>query len=288
MVPSVKKPTGLPGTPLLLLLLMGLTPWNSAQAQSTSAQSVQQAKKLWYQDLRLGMFGWTYGPAFGQFTSGRGATPSGKLGGPVTIATLFNLNAPAGFGDYRYTLVEPLTWSPFVRGSGTPIVTVDNPAVGIAGTLIETSSFSWWGRYEVSPALTTASQEKGQIAMIRAIKALTYKFGPKQRWSVGSFFVPQVTLLQTGTTESLYIWPSLNYAANNKITWSIFVETAWERKQGNDFLNWNNSMTPTLAFAPTVTFKNGLWWQPFLNVYPGGKINMDSAHLGMFFGGRLL
>lgn len=285
----MKKPTGLFGTPLLAtLILNALLLGSSSLAQANTGQSTQQARKLWYQDLRLGMFGWSYGPSFGQFTSGRGATPSGDLGSPVTVGTQFNLSAPAGFGDYRYTVVDALTWSPFERADGTSIVTAANPAVGVAGTLMETSSFSWWGRYEVSPALTTASQEAGQIATIRAIKALTYKFGPKQRWSIGSFLVPQVTVLQDGTSNSLYIWPSINYAANDKVTWTIFVESSWARAKGDSLLNWTKSMDPNLAFGPTVSFKNGFWLQPFLNVYPGGRVNMDTAHLGMYFGGRLL
>jgi hypothetical protein len=268
-----------------LLLAGAFTP---SPAEANSGQSAQVARKRWHEDLRLGLFGWSYGPAFGQFTSGRGATPSGELGSPVTVGTQFNLSAPAGFGDYRYTAVDALTWSPFERETGTSIVSAANPAFGLAGTALETQSFSWWGRYEISPAVTTASQEAGQIATIRAIKSLGYKFGPKQRWSLGAFLVPAVTFLQDGSSNSFYIWPSINYASNDKVTWTIFVESAWSRAKGDSLLNWSKAMDPNLAFGPTVTFNSGYWLQPFLNVYPGGKINTDSAHLGLYFGGRLL
>jgi len=268
----------------LILFLLATSPL----AWANSGQSTQQARKSWRDDLRLGVFGWSYGPALGQFTSGRGATPTGEPGAPVTVGTQFNLSAPAGFGDYRFTAVEALTWSPFERTTGTSLVTAADPAFGMAGTQYEGTSFSWWARYEVAPAITSASREAGQVATLRAIKSLSYKFGPKQRWSVGSFLVPMMTFSSSGSSNFFYIWPSINYASNDRVTWSVFLESAWSRAKGDSFFNWSRAMEPNVAFGPTVSFKSGLWVQPFLNVFPAAQVNMDTAHLGVYFGGRLL
>lgn len=212
----------------------------------------------------------------------------GDLGSPVTVGTQFNLNAPAGFGDFRYTAIEALTWNPFDPAQGASWVTAANPAFGLAGTHIEGDRGSWWARYEISPALTEASRNAGQRFTVRAIKSLGYSLGASKRFKLGAFIVPAWTLSGDGSSHSLYAMPSLSYTVTDRLSWGMFVETAYSRAKGTGILDWSEAMDPNLAIGPTYSFKSGYWVQPFVNLYPGGRINADTTHLGVYFGGRVL
>ncbi len=259
-----------------------------APAARADGQSSVSTRKLWYQDLRLGFLGWSYGPSFGQFTSGRSATPMGDLGSPVTVGTQFNLSAPAGFGDFRYTAVEALTWNPFDPAQGSSLMNVGNPAFGVAGTHVEGDRASWWARYEISPALNEASRSAGQQFTLRAIKSLGYALGAAKRWKLGAIVVPAWTVARAGSSHSVYAMPSLNYTLTDRLSWGMFVETAYSHAAGTGILDWSKAMDPNLAIGPTYSFKSGYWLQPFVNLYPGGRVNADTTHLGVYFGGRVL
>jgi hypothetical protein len=261
----------------------------SSAALAATGQSKSELPKHWYQDLRLTTFGWTYGPALGQMNTGRTATPEGQPGSPMVITQQLNLNAPAtADGNFRYTFINFVNWSPVARADGAPLASLSNPFIGIAGTHFENKKYSWWGRYEVSPALTEASRKDGQYFTVRAVKVVSYSFGKKNQWKLAPAIVPALTLKEGGTTNSIFLQPVLTYTLNDRVSWSAFSESFFERPQGESLLTWKSGMRPTLAIGPTYTFKNGYWVQPFLNLYTGTAPSADTAHFGAYFGGRIL
>jgi len=264
-----------------LLLMTGVA------SASTAGQSTAEVKKQWYQDLRVNLFGWSYGPSFGQFGAGRGATSTGALGSPVTIGTQLNLNAPA-FGGFRYTAIEALTWSPFNPVPQNALLTPSNPAFGIAGNHIDRSDFSWWARYEIEPAVLSASVQRGEVLTARTVTSLTVNVGPKRQWSFRAVMVPALQVLNSATANSIYLMPGISYIAHDRLSWMLFLETAYSRAAGDSFFDWSKAMEPNLAFGPLYSFKNGYWLQPFLSTYPGGRINADTTFAGIYFGGSVL
>ncbi len=277
----MKTPCSFVRISVLLLLFSGVA------SASTAGKSTAEAKKQWYQDLRLNLFGWSYGPSFGQFGEGRGATSTGALGSPVTIGTQLNINAPA-FGGFLYTAIEALTWSPFNATSQTTLLTPSNPAFGIAGTHIDRTDFSWWARYEIEPAVLSASVQRGEVLTARSVTVLTANLGPKRYWSLRAIVVPAWQVLNSGTTNSVYLMPSVSYIVHDRLSWMLFLEAAYSRAAGDSFLSWSKAMDPNLAFGPVYSFKSGYWMQPFVSTYPGGRINADTTFAGIYFGGRVL
>jgi hypothetical protein len=126
------------------------------------------------------------------------------------------------------------------------------------------------------------------LATIRVSKSLSWTFGPENRWSLQGFLLPTWTLFsQTASSNSLYFMPSLSYRVSDPVTWTLFMETFYTRSSGASFLDWSSGSTPSLAIGPSVTYKSGFNIQPFLSIYPGGRINWDTTQLGVYFGGRL-
>jgi hypothetical protein len=270
---------------LILALSTSFQPYARAEESATSSSTVSLPKK-WLKELQLGLFGWTYGPGLGAFGSGRTPTPSGALGGPVTVVTQLNLSAPA-FGSFRYTLIDLLTWNPVERTTANPLLNASNPALGIAGTHVDRDGFSWWARYEVEPAVTTTSQARGERGTLRSVQVVTYPLGSERRWSLVGVAVPSWTFLTSGTNNGLYLMPQIVRKVSNAVSWSIFLEAIYSRPPGASFLSWSQAVEPNLAVSPTITFKNGYWFRPFLSVFPGGRIHWETAQLGAYFGGQL-
>lgn len=267
------------------LLGLGImpTPAHAADGQSSSAQ-----RRSWQEDLRLGLSAWSYGPALGRLTTGRAATPTGDLGSPVTVGTQLTLSAPSGFGDFRYLAAEELTWNPFDPTEGAALLTNSNPTFGVTGTHHDGDRINWSGQYDLSPAITDATRATGQELILRAVENLAYTLDAGKRWRFGATIIPSWTLTRDGSSQSLYASPSITYTVNDRLNWGVFMETAYSHGIGAGVLDWSRAMEPNLGFGPTYSFRSGYWMQPFVNLYPGARINADTTQLGVFFGGRVL
>jgi hypothetical protein len=271
---------------LILALSTSALPVARAEESATSSSSTISIPKKWLKELQLGLFGWSYGPGLGALGTGQTPTPSGALGGPVTVVTQLNLSAPA-FGSFRYTLIDLLTWNPVDRVTTNPLLNASNPALGIAGTHVDRDGFSWWARYEVEPGVTTASQARGEWGTLRSVQVVTYPLGAERRWSLVGVAVPSWTVLSSGSSNGLYLMPQIVRQVSTAVSWSVFLETIYSRAPGTRLSNWSLAVEPNLAVSPTITFKNGYWLRPFVSVFPGGRINWETAQLGAYFGGRL-
>ncbi len=257
-----------------------------AAEKSVSQSSAVSLPKKWLKELQLGLFGWSYGPGLGAFGSGRTPTPSGGVGGPVTVVTQMNLSAPA-FGQFRYTLIDLLTWSPFTPSAPNPLLAASNPALGVAGTHFDRNGFSWWARYELEPAVTSASRARREWGTARSVSVATYAFGAGRRWSVVGVAVPWWTILSSGTSNGLYLMPQVIRQVSDSVSLSVFLEAVYLRATGASFWDWTRGVEPNLAVSSQISFKNGYWVRPFLSVFPGGQISWKTAQLGAYFGGQL-
>ncbi|MFN7684664.1 MAG: hypothetical protein ACK5QT_04545 [Oligoflexia bacterium] len=262
-------------------------------SSANSGQSTQTPTRRWYDDIRLGTFGWAYGPALSQLSTGRASTINGNPGNsPITITQQLNLNAPAHSigksGDFRYTFINFLNWTPVAQPQGTSLLTVDNPWLGFAGTHLDQGSTQWWARYEAAAALTSRSRDAGMLAAVRTVQIFTFTLDRQKKWTFWPVLVPEHRFVRDGSSNSLFLQPNLTYAVNDRLSLGAFIEAFYIRPANSSILNWQSAMDSTLALSPTFRFKNGAFFQPFLNFYTGTAPSINTAHLGFYFGGRIL
>ncbi len=231
--------------------------------------------------IAVDWYGWTYTNALAQW-NGLKPTADGSPASPVQIVNQISVHTPA-FGPMDFVVMPQFVIQP-MQGERFQLW---NPTVGIVGTVAESGGFSYWARYDVAVPLLGKSRAEGMIATPGAVNSIAYRF-PDSKFKVEATIVPQVTFFNNGEKSAfLYASPRLYYLFNDSWWLVTLAETYAEIKRGADKITQASPPNLGVGFRYSSLAGKGLWVQPFLNVYPFGRV-ASAAHLGVFFGGPLL
>ncbi len=231
--------------------------------------------------IGIDWYGWTYSNAFAEW-NGLKPSPDSAPGSPVQIINQISIHTPA-FDSMDFVFMPQFAIQP-MQGERFQLW---NPTVGIVGTVAESGGFSYWARYDVAVPLLAKSRAEGMIATPGAVNSLAYRF-PNSPFKVEATIVPQVTFFDNGEKSAfLYASPRLYYIFNDSWSLITLAETQSEIKRGASKITQAAPPNLGVGFRYSSLAGKGLWVQPFINVYPFGRV-ASAAHLGVFFGGPLL
>ena len=277
------------GTVLCLLNVSLVTSANAADSSteaggaSTASVASSISKKL-----TMGYVGlYTGGPL-----SGLGDSYSPDANGqpdPTTPQQMEN------FLGVFYKLSDTVKFGPQAHFFYSPVahrnITMKDPLLQISNSAIVSSGgFKLAGYARAYLPATAESIDSGRVMQVRFMLNPSYDV-PKTRLSVGAYAYAQPAFYNStgkGTTFTGYLGPSLNYQVTPKLAITALYEMAATHKKGQDgTLSFNNAGTD---FEPGLNYDitPNLSINPYLNIYTGNKVSMESTSMNLLIVGKLL
>lgn len=264
-----------------LLAALGTSALARGEVPKAEAESRSTLKKAW-DKLEVSVSSWAYGPSL---TQGGARTPmaDGSPGGEVVMTNQFSISfKDLTVGGLQPTLV-PTVGVQLLGGLG---LRLQNPSLGLAGTLLETADFSWWARFETVLPLTGASWDAGLITSPQMVHVAAYRI-PSTRFTARLVAVPSFSVFASGaTSSSVYLSPQALFKWNDKF-WSVgLLEAYWARGKTSGFFEFKPDLPTNAGLGFRYFFTKDFWVQPFFNFYPE-RPSLDTSHVAFFLGGQL-
>lgn len=242
-----------------------------------------EGKSAW-QNLGVGLFGWTKGNGVGRW-DGRQAKEDGTPGDPVEITNQISVTYPTNIG-MDFIVMPQFKARPLLTTQDKERFELLNPTVGIVGTVMQRGGFSWWARFDNELPLTASSRRDGLVLSPGSVNSIAYRFA-NSGWELQSVIVPSFGIFANGDAKSfLYFSPRVNYIIDP--SWTVFgiMEAATETKRATGLDNFVAAQATNIGAGFKYSFSD-LYLQPYVNVYPFNKVNDTTTYIGMMFGGRL-
>jgi hypothetical protein len=166
--------------------------------------------------------------------------------------------------------------------------------------LVNRGNFNMSGDLRFYLPTSQGSRTVGQSISVVTQFIPSYSF-ENSRWSVGAIMRQQSYTHYSWVNSSAmdtdaYFGPNVNYQISPTVSVGVLYEMEAVHYQGTAAFafttqNYSNPglMTPTdiepnlsWDITPRVNFN------PFLNLYPGGKFNLETTSVGFFFGAKLI
>lgn len=246
--------------------------------------SVEITRPSAWNELKVDLFGWTHSSGLGNF-DGRRPKADGTAGGPVEIVNQIAVSYPTNLG-LRFVVVPQFAIRPLALDAGQSRVYLQDPSVGLTGTLVEKGPFSWWTRMEGVLPASDASQTAGKVIQPQMINSFTYKLGStglKLEWVV----IPSVSFYSNGQADSyLFMSPRVYYSVSDAFQFLALSELGFKTDKGKPLfaLQQDGHSSLGLGFQYSA---GGFFARPFLETYPFGTVDERTLHVGMMFGGSL-
>jgi hypothetical protein len=277
-------------TRLVLILGVILSFSGNAFSQtpvSTSSAPLPEQKKNIFKDIQIGVFGWSYGPAIGNFDQGTTPNVQGPQQASSNATTQIAISAPVN-DQWRAVVIPTFTVEPFAE---TNRGRLQNPTLGIQGTVYTNGGFSYWTRFEAAVPASEASYRDGLVAGPQTVQVLSYR-GEGSAWGFQHVVVPGTSFFKNGETSGfLYMSPMISYHINDDWRITLLSEHFWGRERGTNVSRLIETQPDMigLGFRKTWTLSanQNLFIQPYVNSFPD-RLSVDNAHIAFLFGGRLL
>lgn len=281
---TVCRPTCVSLHSLVAAALLVIAHSAGANTPPTATLESTLPKSRWEQ-MELAVNGWLYGPAIGNWNT-RAPNIQGQAAIPMAMTTQLTLSVPL-FGRFKAAVTPTFTMQPF-EGS---TLQLQNPSFGVQGDVVESKGgpFSYWARYEVVVPVTAATRAAGQRLVPQAVNVLSYQ-PTGTNWQFRLVAVPSATIFDDGSWGmNAYFSPQIHYLVNDRFRVVALLEKYMIRRKDAHVFDFRDSQPSNMGLGVRYTlWRDGLWFQPFLNFYPFGPINGNTVHLSFFFGGRVL
>lgn len=261
----------------------------SAKAQSTvttSTSKLPAPKPSLLKEVQIGVFGWSYGPAFGNFD---GSTPNSQ--GPQTnssnATTQLAISAPIS-EQWRAVVIPSFILEPFSQTASSRLL---NPTVGVQGTVFTNGAFTYWTRFEAALPATDVSYRDGLVVGPQTVQVVSYR-QPDSPWEAQGVVVPGTSFFKNGENNGfLYLSPMVSYHINREWRIAALSEHFFGRERGSNISRLIETQPDMIGLGVRKTWFIGeektLFFQPYVNTFPD-RIAADNAHIAFLFGGRLL
>jgi len=264
------------------LMTFGLVWLRAEDAQENIASPAQIEEKI-SSPVGFELYGWSYGPSFGKWDNGNVPGAAGTADRPSAITTQAILTLPMT-QNFKLSVIPMFDIAPFTSNDKFVLY---NPTVGFQGDLIKAGGFSWWARFEMALPLTESSRTAGMILGPQSVMSLKYAFSNIEAETV---LVPSITFYnQSRISNYLYVSPRLFYIFNDSWRLVALMESHFTKDAGKDLSEFNTMRGSNLGIGFRKSWQGGDYWiQPFVNLYPFGRVAADSVFAGFFFNARLL
>jgi hypothetical protein len=281
-------------------------PATTASAPTAAPQSVADAKaddsSTWFSKVGLRWDGVLYGPGVTNINTYQPDLYNKNSYGLPTQTPVFIRNA------IGTTYALPGNWiaGATLRADIMPTYigrdyAIDDSYVRIMNPkLVSHGNFNVSGDLRLYMPTSQASRTTGQSASVTTQFIPSYNF-PGTRWSIGAILRQQSYSHYSWANSNAmdtdaYAGPNVNYQITPKLAAGILYEFEAVHYYGTGAFNFTtqNASNPGIM-TPTDVEPNISWditpninFNPFLNMYPGGKFSLDTTSFGFFFGAKLI
>ena len=266
-----------------LALSLSLFTAASFAATQTTVGTTESKAPTATKRFALDLFAVGHSSAFANM-NGRRATIDNSFGSPVTFTNQLTFSYKI-FGDQALAVTPQIVFQP----NQDQRVYLDRTYVGLQGPVFDTGKFSLWSRMETGVPSKNADFESGYITGPQWIAVFSYK--PASRLEFQYIFVPSVNFYSNGTTDSyVYMSPRVYYSLNDSLKRVGLCEVHFGSIANKTALNVASARPSNLGAGVQYTLDNGngIYFRPFVSIYPGSSNILETAHLGLHVGGPLL
>lgn len=273
----------------ITLSLMNPLAW----AETTPTSSITTAPKL-IDQLTASYSGVFSGPSIGSPSNYQPDDQGHIIQEPFNRIVLRN-SVNLGYklnSDIVAGPVANFNYYPFPVFSNSAFEFAD-PALRIShAKLIHEGNFNMSGDVRALIPATQRTQNKGIITAIRAWQTSTYAV-PNSRFQLGAYSFARAYFYKSGAKEDsmtleAYLAPFVGYEFNNTVSMSLTYEMNALHRANESLLSWSPKDPTDLSLGLSVNVTPKISVNPYIEIFPGGKINLDATQVGAFISARLL
>jgi hypothetical protein len=250
-----------------------------AEIEGSQASTLEEEAPEGKRGGALSYFGIFYGPSLGAASSLQ-PTVSGEPD-PERPILLKN------FLTAGYRLSEDVVASATLHWLHRPVHGQDlsfrDPYLRVAHQgLINSGGLVWYADARAHLAVSAFSRESDLLAGFQTFQILTYQVGTS-RLSLGAYGSARYNVYGpqgSGNDLELYLGPNLAYQLTPTLSFSVLYEMGMSHAFGEPpgrMFNDGTDLQPGINWDVTPT----LMINPYLNIYTGDKVTLDSTSLGM-------
>lgn len=264
-----------------------------AHAETTAISSITTAPKL-IDQITASYSGVFSGPSIGN-PSNYQPDDQGHI-----IEEPFNRIVLRNSINVGYKLSSDIVAGPVANFNYYPFPVVSNnafeladPAIRISHSkLINEGNFNMSGDVRALIPATQRTQSKGIITAIRAWQTSTYQV-PNSRLQLGAYSFARAYLYKSGAKEDsmtleAYLAPFVGYEFNKTVSMSLTYEMNALHRANESIFSWSPKDPTDLSLGLSVNVSPKISVNPYIEIFPGGKINLDATQVGAFITARLL
>lgn len=285
----MKKVGGIQALALASTLLAGsalaATSSTATTSGTTSAEASEAAPKL-IDKLSIAYAGQYVGPSIGNpsayITDEYGLTTDTKQVIDSVLATGYKLNDRMSAGLNINFVYTP------VMGQD---LRLKDPTLKLSmKKLIDRGNLSLNGDFRIYPGVTASSRNKSMLAGVRTTQSLNYTV-PNSKFSVGAAGIIRWNIYgasaSSGQDISTYLGPNVNYQISPTVAANLLYEMGGGHSLGESITNWSADGTDLQA-GVSWDITKAINLNPYLQLTPGGKVNLDSTSFGAYITAKLL
>lgn len=269
----------------------------SAWAVTTPSTSVTDTRTVAPQlldQLTASYFGVFSGPSLGSLSYYQPDDQGHILEAPANRVVLRN-SLSLGYKvtpDVVAGVIGNFNYYPVPVFSGNSFEIAD-PSLRLShGKLIQQGNFNLGADLRALIPATQRTRDRNIVTSIRAMQSSTYQV-PETQFSLGAYSFAKAYIYGQGAPEDsmnleAYLAPFVSYQFSNTVTMNLTYEMNAMHRRNQSITSWS-SKDPTdlnlglsMNLTPTVNFN------PWIEIFPGGKINLDATQLGAYLSARLL
>lgn len=169
----------------------------------------------------------------------------------------------------------------FVPGSDQQF-NLRDPSLRIAdNSILNANGFNWYGDARVHFPVSTTSRMDDMLAGVQTFHFFSYH-APESRLTAGLYASIRYNHFGgygVGNDVELYAAPAATYDLNSRLALTAMYEMGANHGFGDDPGVLSNDGT---AFEPGILWRitNNLEFNPYLNIYTGGRIGLGNTALG--------
>jgi hypothetical protein len=160
---------------------------------------------------------------------------------------------------------------------------MQDPSVRFAdNSIFNYGGFNWYGDARIHFAVSDASRLNDLLVGFQTFHYFSYTM-ENSRWSPGLYASARYNYfgkMGSGADVDLYLAPAVNYSISDSLALTFLYEMGAGHTYGDDVGVLDNQGTD---FQPGVLWHitPSLEVNPYLNIYTGGKISLDTTSFGM-------
>lgn|GEM_PF-3270690 len=168
-----------------------------------------------------------------------------------------------------------------------------DPALKVSnGNFIKTGHFTMAVDLRASIPVTQRTRDRNLLTSVRFWQTSTYQI-PNSHWSLGAYsFVKGYAYGQNAKKDvailDAYLAPFLNYEFNQTASLSLTYEMDATHYAGQSLTQWAAKDPTDLTLGLALNLTPSITFNPWIEIFPGGKVNLNATQFGALVSARIL